>query len=101
MSAIDTWKVTERALKSQGMTLHNLGNDIWEVADQMQAAIAEMEAELEKANRRKANTEWNALVRQSDENLARAEQAEAELAKFKSQLCGGCGMDTREEARTR
>lgn len=43
------------------------------------AHIAALEAKLEKANQRKANTEWNALVRQSDENLARAEQADDAL----------------------
>lgn len=48
--------------------------------------IAELEAKLKRANRRKANTEWNAMVRRSDENLYRAERAEAEAAAVGSDL---------------
>ena len=48
MSAIEAWAATERFLASQELTLHNLGDDIWRVADEMRAAIAELEAEVAK-----------------------------------------------------
>jgi len=45
MSAIDAWRETKRAMEANGLTVHNLGDDIWEVADQMYAALSAMEAD--------------------------------------------------------
>ncbi len=40
MSELAARQQTERAMAAQGLTLRNLGNDIWEVAEQMRSVIA-------------------------------------------------------------
>jgi len=72
VSAIDAWKVTKRAMDANGLTVHNLGDDIWEVADQMLAAIAELEARVE------ALSERRLPCREAEVAQARYEKAEAE-----------------------
>lgn len=78
-------------------------NEIYiEQAEQITTLEAELAAEREHPTSilQCAACQRLAVVRNA-QLVERAEQAEAALAKFKSQLCDGCGFDARKEARRR
>jgi len=74
-SAVEQWKTTERNLASQGLTVHNVGDEIWVVADELIAALSELEGELVFSQDQRI-TSLDQLNGQTD----RAEQAEVSIA---------------------